>query len=68
MKSLTNISKTMNKSIDIWLKEISKEERMEFIDKLYALAKEKKIKNIKELDLRLVSKLFNTVIKNIKFR
>ena len=58
----------MNKSIDIWLKEISKEERMEFIDKLYTLAKEKKIKNIKELDLRLVSKLFNTVIKNIKFR
>lgn len=68
LKSLTNISKTMNKSIDIWLKEISKEERMEFIDKLYTLAKEKKIKNIKELDLRLVSKLFNTVIKNIKFR
>ena len=65
---MTNISKTMNKSIDIWLKEISKEERMEFIDKLYTLAKEKKIKNIKELDLRLVSKLFNTVIKNIKFR
>ncbi|WP_068268888.1 Mbeg1-like protein [Caviibacter abscessus] len=67
LDKITNISSSLDKSISMWLEQTTPKERKEFINSVYSkIIKEKSVKNLKEINTEVITKLLNNILKNIK--
>lgn len=67
LDKITNISASLNKSISLWLEQTTPKQRKEFINAVYMkVIKEKSVRNLKEINTEVITKLLNNILKNIK--
>lgn len=67
LDKITNISASLNKSISLWMDQTTPKQRKEFINSVYSkIIKEKSVRNLKEINTEVITKLLNNILKNIK--
>lgn len=70
LDKLTNISKSLDKSISTFLEQTTPTQRMDFIDNVYKIITSENssgyIQGIRQVDGKIITKFINNVLKNIK--